>query len=146
MDGSARHPVPKEASRASSYLLPTVLLVDDHAAVRELLERQLRDGGYRVIPAASGREALTILTQHAETIDLLLTDILMPEMIGAQLVAIVHRRWPTVHTLYLTGGVEDWAGELMRETGAQCLMKPFTAAQLRSALAGMLSDSAVAED
>ncbi len=120
--------------------MPTVLLVDDQAAIRQLVERQLRAGGYRVIPAASGREALAILTRQADSIDLLLTDVMMPGMIGAQLVAIVQLRWPTVRPMYLTGGVEDWAGELMRETGAECLTKPFTAGQLRSALAAVLSD------
>src|SRR5574339_274601 len=105
-------------SVASPHLMPTVLLVDDQAAIRQLVERQLRAGGYRVIPAASGREALAILTRQADSIDLLLTDVMMPGMIGAQLVAIVQLRWPTVRSMYLTGGVEDWAGELMRETGA----------------------------
>lgn len=133
-------------SAASSHLMPTVLLVDDQATVRALVERQLRAGGYRVIPAASGREALGVLTQHAESIDLLLTDVMMPGMIGAQLVAIVQLRWPAVRAMYLTGGVEDWAGELMRETGAECLTKPFTAGQLRTALAAVLSDSPMAED
>lgn len=133
-------------SVASSHLMPTVLLVDDQAAIRALVERQLRAGGYRVIPAASGREALAILTRQADSIDLLLTDVMMPGMIGAQLVAIVQLRWPTVRAMYLTGGVEDWAGELMRETGAECVTKPFTAGQLRSALAAVLSDSSMQED
>jgi two-component system cell cycle sensor histidine kinase/response regulator CckA len=133
-------------SAASSHLMPTVLLVDDQAAIRELVERQLRAGGYRVIPAASGREALAILTHQAESIDLLLTDVMMPGMIGAQLVAIVQLRWPTVRAMYLTGGAEDWAGELMRETGAECLAKPFTADELRGALAAVLSNAALAED
>ena len=133
-------------SVASPHLMPTVLLVDDQAAIRELVERQLRAGGYRVIPAASGREALAILTRQADSIDLLLTDVMMPGMIGAQLVAIVQLRWPTVRSMYLTGGVEDWAGELMRETGAECLTKPFTAGQLRSALAAVLSDSSMQAD
>jgi two-component system cell cycle sensor histidine kinase/response regulator CckA len=133
-------------SAASSHLMPTVLLVDDQATVRALVERQLRAGGYRVIPAASGREALGVLTQHAESIDLLLTDVMMPGMIGAQLVAIVQLRWPAVRAMYLTGGVEDRAGELIRETGAECLTKPFTAGQLRTALAAVLSDSPMAED
>ena len=110
------------------------------------MERQLRAGGYRVIPAASGREALAILTRQADSIDLLLTDVMMPGMIGAQLVAIVQLRWPTVRSMYLTGGVEDWAGELMRETGAECLTKPFTAGQLRSALAAVLSDASMQAD
>lgn len=65
--------------RASCRLAPTVLLVEDEAALRRVLARQLQAGGYRVIPAASGREALAILTEQAATIDLLLTDVMMHE-------------------------------------------------------------------
>jgi two-component system cell cycle sensor histidine kinase/response regulator CckA len=131
---------------ASSHLKPTVLLVDDQAAVRDLVARQLQAGGYRVIPAASGRDALAILTQHAATIDLLLTDIMMPGMIGPQLVAVVQLRWPAVRALYLSGGAEDWAVELMRDTGAECLKKPFTEGELRTALAAVLPAAAMEED
>lgn len=126
------------AARAASHLLPTVLLVEDQAIVRDLVERQLQAGGYRVIPAASGRDALAILTQHASTIDLLLTDIMMPGMIGPQLVAIVQLRWPTLRAMYLSGGAENWAEELMRSTGVECLTKPVTAGQLCDALAAVL--------
>jgi len=133
-----RRPAAHAPRPPSSHLLPTVLLVDDQAAVRDLVERQLQAGGYRVIPAASGRDALAILTQNAATIDLLVTDIMMPGMIGPQLVAVVQLRWPAVRALYLSGGAEDWAVELMRGTGAACLRKPFTAGELRTALASVL--------
>jgi two-component system, cell cycle sensor histidine kinase and response regulator CckA len=87
----------------TSRLLPTVLLVDDQAAHRKLVERQLKAGGYRVIAAASGRDALAILTQQATSIDLLLTDIMMPGMVGPQLVAIVQIRWPALRALHDRG-------------------------------------------
>jgi two-component system cell cycle sensor histidine kinase/response regulator CckA len=103
-----------------------------------MIARQLQTGGYRVIPAASGREALSILTERADTIDLLLTDIMMPGMIGPQLVAIVQIRWPALHALCMTGGAEDWALKLMRKSHIHCLQKPFTDGQLRDALAAVL--------
>ena len=139
-DARARVPANAGArsARISAPLTPTVLLVDDQAAVRHLVERQLRAGGYRVIPAASGRDALAILTQHAATIDLLLTDIMMPGMIGPQLVAVVQLRWPAVRAMYMTGGAEGWAEQLMRDTGAACLRKPLTVDELRAALAAVL--------
>ena len=82
--------------RAVPRLSPTVLLVDDETAIRSLLARRLEANGYRVISAASGREALEILTQEVATIDLLLTDVMMPGLIGPQLAAIVQSRWPSV--------------------------------------------------
>ncbi len=137
---------PPVERRASSRLSPTVLLVDDQATVRQLVARQLQTGGYRVIPAASGREALAILTEQAAAIDLLLTDIMMPGMIGPQLVAIVQIRWPAMRALCMTGGAEDWALKLIRESQTQCLQKPFTDVQLRDALADVLPNAEVTED
>jgi two-component system, cell cycle sensor histidine kinase and response regulator CckA len=126
----------------SSRLSPTVLLVDDEAVIRCLLARRLQAEGYRVISAASGREALEILTQETVTIDLLLTDIMMPGLIGPQLAAIVHSRWPSVRRLGMTGGATDAALKLMGESNTQCLRKPFTDAELREALKTALSNPA----
>jgi DNA-binding NtrC family response regulator len=120
--------------RAVPRLSPTVLLVDDETAIRSLLARRLQASGYRVISAASGREALKILTQEVVTIDLLLTDVMMPGLIGPQLAAIVQSRWPSVRRLGMTGGATDTALRLMGESNIQCLRKPFTDAELREAL------------
>jgi two-component system, cell cycle sensor histidine kinase and response regulator CckA len=122
-------------------LSPTVLLVDDEAAIRCPLARRLQAGGYRVISAASGREALEILAQEAVTIDLLLTDVMMPGLIGPQLAAIVQFRWPSVRRLGMTGGATDTALKLMGESHTKCLQKPFTDAELREALKSALSSS-----
>ncbi|HET8623851.1 MAG TPA: response regulator [Gemmatimonadales bacterium] len=123
-----------------------MLLVDDQALHRQLIERQLQRGGYRVIATASGRDALAILTEQATSIDLLLTDIMMPRMIGPQPVAIVQIRWPAVRALCMTGGAEEWALQLMRDAKLQCLEKPFTEVQLRDALAAALSNPDVTEN
>ena len=123
-----------------------MLLVDEQTLHRRLVERQLQRGGYRVVAAASGRDALAILTERATSIDLLLTDIMMPGMIGPQLVAIVQIRWPAVRALCMTGGAEEWALQLMRDANLQCLEKPFTEIQLRDALATVLSNPDATED
>jgi DNA-binding NtrC family response regulator len=93
-----------------------------------------------VISAATGREALEILTQEIVTIDFLLTDIMMPGLIGPQLEAIVQSRWPSVRRLGMTGGATDAAPELMGESNTQCLRKPFTNAELREALKTAVSN------
>jgi|SRR5918995_6208549 CheY-like chemotaxis protein len=125
--------------RAVPRLSPTVLLVDDETAIRSLLARRLEASGYRVISAASGCEALEILTQEAVTIDLLLTDVMMPGLIGPQLAAIVQSRWPSVRRLAMTGGTTDTVLRHMGESNMQCLQKPFTDAELREALKTALS-------
>ena len=134
--GGAHH---RMDDRAVPRLSPTVLLVDDETAIRSLLARRLQASGYRVISAASGREALEILAQEVVTIDLLLTDVMMPGLIGPQLAAIVQSRWPSVRRLAMTGGATDAAMRHMGESNMQCLRKPFTDAELREALKTALS-------
>jgi DNA-binding NtrC family response regulator len=80
-----------------------ILVVDDEAFVAEALRRTLRREGYRLLIASSGAEALEVLEQ--ESIDVLISDIDMPEMSGLELLAIVRKRWPAVVRIVLTGGV-----------------------------------------
>jgi two-component system, cell cycle sensor histidine kinase and response regulator CckA len=117
---------------------PTVLLVEDEATVRSALVRQLEARDYRVIPAASGHEALAILRVRGPTIDLLLTDVLMPGLLGPELVAITRLRWPGMGCLYMTGGADDGAGKMIRNSQVPWLKKPFTNAELREALEAVL--------
>ena len=80
---------------------PGVLLVDDEANILSALRRLLRPHGYRLFVASSGAEALTILEK--ESVDLVLSDMRMPEMDGAQFLAQVRARWPLVMRILLTG-------------------------------------------
>ena len=79
----------KEPPRAAPEPAPrgseTILLAEDSALVRELVAEELRASGYRVLAAASGPEALEIIRSNPGKIDLLLTDVVMPEMSGVQL-------------------------------------------------------------
>jgi two-component system, cell cycle sensor histidine kinase and response regulator CckA len=120
---------------------PTVLLVEDEAPLRLALVRQLEARDYRVIPAASGHEALAILKEKGLTIDLLLTDVMMPGLLGPELVAITQLRWPAVGCLYMTGGADDRALKLIRESDTPRLKKPFTNAELREALERVQRDA-----
>jgi two-component system, cell cycle sensor histidine kinase and response regulator CckA len=113
---------------------PTVLLVEDVTALREALVRQLQSGDYRVIPAASGHEALAILRKEGGTIDLLLTDVMMPGLLGPELVAVTRHRWPGVGCLYMTGGADDRAVNMIRDSRIPSLKKPFTSGELREAV------------
>lgn len=79
----------------------SLLFVDDEANILNALRRLFRTAGYRIHLAQSGAEALGILER--EPVDLVISDMRMPEMNGAQLLAEVHRRWPQTVRILLTG-------------------------------------------
>jgi two-component system cell cycle sensor histidine kinase/response regulator CckA len=82
---------------------PRVLVVDDDDAVREFADRALQTGGYEVVSAANGGEALRLLAQQRRPFDLFLIDWMMPEMTGSDLATVLRRTDPDVKVLYMTG-------------------------------------------
>ena len=87
-------PLPAVANALSHGNGATVLIVEDEAAVRRVARRTLADRGYTVLEAANGREALELAANHAGHIDLVLTDMVMPEMRGGELAARLRRARP----------------------------------------------------
>jgi two-component system cell cycle sensor histidine kinase/response regulator CckA len=81
---------------------PTVLVVDDEEAVRGFVERVLRDGGYNTAVAADGPEAIEIAARLG-SVDLLVTDVMMPQMTGDELARRLRLNEPKLKILYLTG-------------------------------------------
>ena len=119
----------------------TVLVVEDEDAVRQLSERILLRAGYRVLLAGRGDAALEICARDGEVIDLLLTDVVMPGMLGPELVARVSDIRPELPVLYMSGYIHQIAGELgTGGGGTPFIEKPFTAdgllAGVRDALEG----------
>jgi two-component system, cell cycle sensor histidine kinase and response regulator CckA len=105
-----------------------ILLADDDAPVLEIARIILERRGYRVIATDSGPEALKIALGMEEAPDLLLTDLVMPEMSGQKLAEEIQTRWPGVRTLFMTGYTDgQWAREFeMRPAGGpEMLQKPF---------------------
>ena len=80
----------------------SVLVVDDEEAVRKLVDRVLREGGYQTVTAADGPEALDAASK-LETLDILVTDVMMPQMHGDELARRLRQRQPGLKVLYLTG-------------------------------------------
>ena len=109
----------------------TILVVEDEDQVRSLTQTILSRRGYRILEAASGKEALRILREHKEPIHLLLTDIVMPEMSGVELAREVERTRPGMRVLYMSGYTDTGAANQGLLTSDMWFIeKPFTSAAL----------------
>jgi len=123
-------PAEKEAIGAAPSSA-TILLVEDEEQVRKLARAFLERRGYRVVEAASGPEALKKLEAYGDRIDLLLTDMVMPQMNGAALAERVKAMRPEIRVLFMSGYTEGGAGDQgLPAGGAQFLQKPFAAGDL----------------
>jgi PAS domain S-box-containing protein len=105
----------------------TILLVEDEPDLRELARVFLESYGYRVLSASSAEKALAKANDFPETIDLLLTDVIMPGMSGRQLAETVLKRRPETRVVYMTGYTDDMVVQhRVLEPGVALLEKPFT--------------------
>jgi two-component system cell cycle sensor histidine kinase/response regulator CckA len=102
-----------------------VLLAEDDSAVRELTAEILRRSGFEVTESVDGSEAWTKWLEQSEQIDLLVTDMMMPNMTGRQLAKRILAQRPDIPVLYLSGYPEDLNIEGIQESGT-LLAKPFT--------------------
>jgi signal transduction histidine kinase/CheY-like chemotaxis protein len=109
-----------------------ILVVEDDARVRAATGEALRELGYDYVLAGSGAEAVQRL-EAGEAYALLMTDVVMPNMTGPDLVRIVRARFPGIQVLFVTGYVGE-AGEADSFKGAEVLRKPFTLRALADAL------------
>ena len=111
----------------------TVMLVEDEAAVREVTRAQLESLGYRVLACANAAEALAVAAEHAEPIDLLLTDVVMPGMNGRELAARLGDARPGLQVLFTSGyGEEVISRHGVLEPGVLLLQKPYSLPRLAS--------------
>jgi two-component system, cell cycle sensor histidine kinase and response regulator CckA len=123
----------------------TVLLVEDDAQVRLAARRVLESAGYRILEASSATEALRVAEASDVRIDLLLTDMVMPEMSGRELAVLFRERYPTVVTVFMSGYSEEAVmRQGMLEPQTVFISKPFTpqtlSQRLREALDAGFSD------
>jgi two-component system cell cycle sensor histidine kinase/response regulator CckA len=118
----------------------TILLVEDEAAVRDVTREALEMGGYHVLTADGAAAATHIVCDESTAIDLLLTDVIMPEMNGPELARQVKAIRPELATLFMTGYAES---ELLRlATGGaphKHIKKPFTVHSLLAGVADALA-------
>lgn len=102
--------------------LETILLVEDEPAVRQLFAQALMRAGYAVHEARNGQEAMKVFDQHGESIDMLLTDMRMPYMGGAELAHQLRSRRRTLKLLCISG----YPGNLDADLASDFLAKPFS--------------------
>ncbi len=126
-------------SRGATRGTETVLLVEDDPLVREVTARSLRDGGYQLLVAASGRDALALRADDLARVRLLVTDVVMPGQDGASLGKELCRRRPGLRVLYVSGYTHDAiARRVVLDPGVHFLHKPFTAPALLALVRSIL--------
>jgi len=120
----------------------TILLVEDQAAILMLGEEELQEAGHEVLTASNGAAALKVAAAYPGTIDLLVTDVVMPGMSGPELAAHLERARPGLAVLY-TSGYTDHAlfQRGVVEEGTAFLPKPYQPSALVGKVAEMLSES-----
>jgi CheY-like chemotaxis protein len=116
----------------------TILLAEDEPRVRESTARLLRSLGYRVLVAADASAALAVARPDRQSIDLLVTDLMMPGMRGNDLARLLRAETPRLRVLFVSAYADAAAIESARETGTAFLAKPFTVADLAAGVRRML--------
>ena len=120
----------------------TILLVEDEPSVRTLVRDELRKLGYRVVEAKNGVEACLLATQQAASLQLLLTDVVMPGMGGRELAQHLSVIKPDLRTLFISGYMDDVCIMAGQEEGTSSfLQKPFTPEVLGRAVRNLLDAS-----
>jgi two-component system, cell cycle sensor histidine kinase and response regulator CckA len=109
----------------------TVLLVEDEDAVRLFASRALKNKGYAVIEAKNGEKAMEAIEMVGRRLDLLITDVMMPQMDGPTLVKAVRAKFPDLKVIFISGYAEDTFREKVEKDAAiHFLPKPFSLLQL----------------
>jgi PAS domain S-box-containing protein len=105
----------------------TILVVEDEEMLRTLISRLLKKNGYKIFQAENGAEALRLCKEHHSHIDLLLTDVVMPQMNGRELADHLRKQYPGIKTLFMSGYADD---TVMRhgifDYGYDYIQKPFS--------------------
>jgi CheY-like chemotaxis protein len=119
-----------------------VLLIDDNDTFRRVLRATMEGMGYDVIEVTNGREAIAVFP--VEGVDLVITDLLMPEKDGFEFIRYLRRRAPGVPVIAMSGGGRVGSGlylEVAEQLGARSMLsKPFSKGDLENAIAATLSD------
>jgi two-component system, cell cycle sensor histidine kinase and response regulator CckA len=122
----------------------TILVVEDEPVLRDMAHLILQDCGYHVLEAGSGAEALQVWQLHANSIDLVVTDVVMPGgMSGRELAVKLMAGHPQLKIIFTSGyNVEESNTDFFRRSGAVFLQKPYTRVALANAVRAALDKRA----
>jgi len=141
-NGAAREPPAEAKPRADLTGQGTILLVEDEEGLRSLNARGLRSRGYSVIEASNGIEAMEALEQKNGAVDLVVSDVVMPEMDGPTLLKTMRGRNPDLKIIFVSGYAEDaFEKSLPENQQFAFLPKPFTLSQLVAAVKETMTPS-----
>jgi two-component system cell cycle sensor histidine kinase/response regulator CckA len=133
-EATAKKPAKKEPARDLTGSA-TVLLVEDEDAVRSFAARALATRGYKVYEAASGVQALDVMNEHGSEIDLVVSDVVMPEMDGPTLLKHLRKANPQIKIIFVSGYAEEaFRNNLAEDETFTFLPKPFSLKKLAAAV------------
>jgi len=122
----------------------TILLVEDETNLRRLARQYLETQGYKILEAADGAAALQIVDGYKATIDLLLTDVIMPGMNGREMAAQITNLLPGLRVLYMSGYTENAIGhDGTLDAGINLLQKPFSLPALKDRVREVLDSEPI---
>lgn len=119
----------------------TILLVEDDTQVREVTERTLRQLGYETLSTSDAGRAIELAQRHPGRLDLLLTDLSMPQLGGRDLAAQLRKRQPHLRVVYVTAYADEALQEELASEGTRVLWKPFTREGLARTIRDALDES-----
>ena len=129
---------PKAAPPATGS--ETVMVVDDEKGMMELAEKILKKAGYRVISCSSGAQAVEIFSEQHQNIDLVILDIIMPEMDGAEVFSRIKEIQPGTKVIIASGySINGKAGDLMKKGANAFVQKPFLPSELWETVSQVLN-------
>ncbi len=134
-----------DGAKAKSSAVPeTILLVDDEPAALHVCRVMLEGQGYRVLAAATGAEAMRVAEENDGEIDLLLTDVIMPETNGYELAQQLQAKWPAIKCMFMSGYTADIIVRRgVVEDGLQFVQKPFASAVLIARVRATLGQNVI---
>ena len=118
----------------------TILIVDDDSSIRAIERRYLAPAGYRVLEAADAREAIALIESGA-VVDLVISDLVMPDMDGEEMVSRLRLNRPLLRVLFVTGRIDLVMNARPLADVEAYLNKPFLGADLIKAVSRLLSVS-----
>ncbi len=120
----------------------TILVVEDDPDVRAIIKRSLQALGYTVIEASGAEDALCVMDTRGDSVELVLTDVVMPRKSGRELVDELRRRWPGLPVIFMSGYADEAiANDGLDDPGVVLIPKPFTRSDLARAVRAALDQS-----